>query len=120
MTGSRDEILHPGLDQTSEDFPAAPDGWTPELAREIAERHGLELNEDHWTVIRAVQDYSARNDGNIRVRELLDALDEKFHSKGGLKYLYLLLPGGPIAQGCTLAGLHRPAGAVDKGFGSVQ
>jgi tRNA 2-thiouridine synthesizing protein E len=36
-----------------------------------------------------------------------------------MKYLYTLLPGGPIAQGCRLAGLKPPAGAVDQGFGSV-
>jgi hypothetical protein len=47
------------------------------------------------------------------------ALDERFHHKGGMRYLYQLLPGGPVAQECRLAGLKAPAGAVDKGFGSV-
>ncbi|MGB5339763.1 MAG: sulfite reductase, partial [Gammaproteobacteria bacterium] len=37
-----------------------------------------------------------------------------------LKYLYTLLPGGPVAQGCRLAGLEPPAGSQDAGFGSVQ
>lgn len=53
------------------------------------------------------------------MRELHDALDEKFHWKGGIGYLYRLFPGGPIAQGCRIAGLRAPAGAVDRGFGSV-
>jgi hypothetical protein len=30
-----------------------------------------------------------------------------------------LFSGGPVAQGCRLAGLNAPAGAVDRGFGSV-
>ena len=55
----------------------------------------------------------------INVRELHDALDEKFHLSGGMKYVYSLFPGGPIAQGCKLAGLQPPAGSIDKGFGSV-
>ncbi|MDH5470718.1 MAG: TusE/DsrC/DsvC family sulfur relay protein, partial [Gammaproteobacteria bacterium] len=29
-------------------------------------------------------------------------------------------PGGPIAQGCRIAGLVPPAGSKDSGFGSVQ
>ena len=54
------------------------------------------------------------------VRELHDALDESFHARGGLRYLYTLFPGGPVAQGCRFAGLKAPSGAADKSFGSVQ
>jgi len=86
----------------------------------MASDDGLELNEDHWDELRALQEYCARHDCNkYSVRELHDALDEKFHDKGGYKFLYRLFPGGPIAQGCKLAGLEPPAGAIDKGFGSV-
>jgi hypothetical protein len=28
------------------------------------------------------------------------------------------LPGGPVAQGCRIAGLTAPAGVTDKSFGS--
>ncbi|MEN8176928.1 MAG: TusE/DsrC/DsvC family sulfur relay protein, partial [Pseudomonadota bacterium] len=74
---------------------------------------------EHWEMLRALQEYFARND-QPNVRELHDALDEKFHSRGGLKRLYVLFPGGPVAQGCRLAGLEAPAGATDSSFGSVQ
>jgi tRNA 2-thiouridine synthesizing protein E len=120
MTGSRDEILHPNAGEGIVDFPSAPQGWTPDLARQIAEECDIELSDEHWQVVRALQDYYERHPDTIQVRNLLDALEEKFHIKGGLKHLYLLLPGGPVAQGCRLAGLQPPAGAVDRGFGSVQ
>jgi hypothetical protein len=55
----------------------------------------------------------------INLRDLHDALDECFYLKGGLKYLYTLFPGGPIAQSCRLAGLKAPFMATDRGFGSV-
>ena len=42
-----------------------------------------------------------------------------FHIKGGMKYLYKLLPKGPISQGCALAGIENPAGNIDRSFGSV-
>ena len=101
-------------------FPHAPPDWTPAVALEAAQREGLELGEDHWEALRALQEYYARHeDVAINMRKLHDALDEKFHRQGGIRGLYLLFPGGPVAQGCRIAGLKAPAGAVDKGFGSV-
>lgn len=100
------------------DFPNAPDNWTRSVAENIAQQEGLELSDDHWQAIRAVQEYFARNE-LPRVRELHDALNEKFHAQGGIRYLYLLFPAGPVAQGCRLAGLQAPAGTTDKSFGSV-
>jgi tRNA 2-thiouridine synthesizing protein E len=113
------EILHaPDKTLKDPDFPNAPEGWTRSIAEDRAGQEGLELGEDHWQAIRAVQEYFAKNEVQ-RVRELHDALDEKFHSQGGIKYLYLLFPAGPVAQGCRLAGLQAPAGTIDKSFGSV-
>lgn len=116
-----DEVMHPTqVGDSDANFPHAPPGWRKTDAEAIAEEEGLELIPDHWAVIIALQYYFARHhDSRISPRELHDALDEKFHSKGGLKYLYQLLPGGPVAQGCRLAGIQPPAGATDTGFGSV-
>jgi len=101
------------------DFPFAPGGWNRDDATAAAREDGLSLNNDHWGVLRALQEYFARKE-HPNVRELHDALDEKFHPRGGMKFLYEIFPGGPVAQGCRLAGLPIPAGAVDKSFGSVQ
>lgn len=122
MAQSMDDILHPNSGaQGDPKFPNAPEGWTQDAAMGRAEEEGVELTDDHWVALRALQEYfSRRADENINVRELHDALDEKFHSKGGIKYLYELFPGGPVAQGCRLAGLRAPAGSQDPGFGSVQ
>jgi tRNA 2-thiouridine synthesizing protein E len=101
-------------------FPHAPEGWSAAAAAELARAEGLAVNEDHYEVVRALHDYWARHaEATVHLRELHDALDEKFHHKGGMKYLYQLFPGGPVAQGCRMAGLQAPAGAVDRGFGSV-
>ena len=102
-------------------FPHAPEGWNAELAGRLARDEGLELDEDQMEALRALQEYWARHAqaAAVNLRELHDALDEKFHRKGGMKYLYTLFPGGPVAQGCRLAGLKAPAGAIDRGFGSV-
>jgi tRNA 2-thiouridine synthesizing protein E len=101
-------------------FRFAPHDWTPEAARRLATEEGLALQDDHWDVLRSLQEFYARHDAApINLREIKDALEEKYHFKGGLKYLHTLFPHGPVAQGCRLAGLKAPAGATDLGFGSV-
>ena len=102
-------------------FPFAPEGWTPETAISTASHEGLVLNDEHLDVIRILQGYfSTHDEPAFHGRELHDALEEYFHSRGGLRYLYELLPGGPVAQGCRLAGLEQPAGSEEPGFGSVM
>lgn len=103
------------------DFPYAPLDWSKGEAMKITHEEGLELTEAHWEAVRALQNYYAHHEDEtvINLRELHDALDECFHQKGGLKYLYTLFPGGPIAQSCRLAGLKAPFIATDRSFGSV-
>jgi TusE/DsrC/DsvC family sulfur relay protein len=103
------------------DFPDAPLDWTRDDAKKIAQAEGLDLTESHWNVVRALQHYYAKHadDTVISLRDLHDALDEHFHQQGGVKYLYTLFPGGPIAQSCRIAGLKAPYIATDTSFGSV-
>lgn len=119
MTIGTDQIQ--GREATPDpQFPHAPAEWNRAIAVELARQEGLAMADEHWDVVRSLQlFYSRHEDGPINMRELHDALEEKFHHKGGLKHLYTILPGGPIAQGCRLAGLKPPSGAVDKSFGSV-
>jgi tRNA 2-thiouridine synthesizing protein E len=120
---AQDYVL-PGREMLQEidpQFPHAPLGWSRFEAEQQARTEGLNLTEIHWRVIRALQDYfhRHRDEATIQIRELHDALDEAFHAEGGLKRLYELFPGGPVAQGCRIAGLAAPPGAVDRSFGSV-
>lgn len=103
------------------DFPHAPLDWSRSQAIEAARAQNLSLTEAHWEAIRAVQSYYAQHadDTIINLRDLHDALEECFHQEGGLKYLYTLFPGGPVAQICELGGLKPPFIVVDRGFGSV-
>lgn len=106
------------MNVTPDSFPNAPHDWDIESARRIAEEDDIELTNDHWELIQALQEYYSKVEF-VNLRQLKDALDEKFHNRGGMKYLYQILPGGPVAEGCRLAGLKMPAGAIDKSFGSA-
>jgi tRNA 2-thiouridine synthesizing protein E len=99
-------------------FPNSPHNWTIESAEDAAKENDITMSDDHWQLIAALQEYYAKAE-YPKLRQIKDALEEKFHSLGGIKYLHRLIPSGPVAMGCKLAGLEVPAGAVDKSFGSV-
>lgn len=101
-------------------FPHAPDDWSLEKAVELAANEGVTLTEEHVKVLLDLQDYFFHHEEHINLRELHDALEEEFHIDGGIKHLYELFPGGPIAQGSRLAGLEVPAYAKDENFGTVM
>lgn len=107
------EIMNPCLPVGGQPgFPHAPVDWTENTVRSLAKAEELELKDDHWEVIRALQSYFARHE-RMQSRELHDALDEKFHVQGGLKHVYELFPGGIIDQGCRFAGLEVSQGVID-------
>ena len=120
MAESMSEVMNPNLArERDEAFPHAPQDWSRSQAEAQAAEEGLELSDDHWELVAALQEYFDRN-RDINIRELHDALDERFHARGGMKQLYRMFPGGPVAQGCRIAGLEAPAGSADSSFGSVQ
>ena len=120
MADSMSEIMNPNLrKQRDPSFPFAPTDWSRSDAEVAAGDEGITLGDDHWETLRALQEYFSKN-ASIQVRELHDALEERFHTRGGLKFLYRLFPGGPVAQGCRIAGLQPPPGSTNASFGSVQ
>jgi sulfur relay (sulfurtransferase) DsrC/TusE family protein len=82
MTSLLDEIREGGTPAAPDPaFPHAPEGWTRARALEAAAQEGLALGEEHWSALRALQEYFARHEPTgINLRELHDALDEKFHA----------------------------------------
>jgi len=106
------------MNVSTESFPNAPQGWTPHQAEDVASTDGFSMTNDHWELVGALQEYYKKVE-HPKLRQVKDALEEKFHAQGGLKYLHQMIPSGPVAEGCKLAGLNVPAGAVDKSFGSV-
>ena len=100
-------------------FRHAPENWSLQTAHKAADKEKIKLTDAHWDLIASLQEYFSKHDGKINMRSLADALDESFHHKGGLTYLHTLFPEGPIAQGCKIAGLKPPPGAVDESFGST-
>ena len=94
--------------------------WSESMAREIAGKEGITLTDEHWEVIHLLRDHYRVHGNNLSGTHLLRALEEPFGNRGGRKHLYQLFPGGPVNQGCKLAGLPTPPYSKDPSFGSVQ
>jgi tRNA 2-thiouridine synthesizing protein E len=94
--------------------------WSKEAAQVLSEKEGVELTQDHWRVINYLQEYYLLHGWPQSIHTLAQKLDEAFADHGGARFLYQLFPGGPLAQGCRLAGLPVPHNAENDSFGSVQ
>lgn len=96
------------------------ESWSAFRAEELARAEGIALTEDHWAVIRYLrndyQENGLAEGGNM----LLKRMGEAFAGMGGKKRLYRLFPGGPVSQGCRIAGLPVPPYSHDPSFGSVE
>jgi tRNA 2-thiouridine synthesizing protein E len=93
------------------------DAWTEEQAIAMAKQDGLELSDDHLTIIRYLRDCYADHGGTINAHMLEHTLEEEFAGHGGHKFLHKLFPLGLIAQATRYAGLPLPLGTRDPTFG---
>lgn len=119
MYTTMNDVLHPGAAQSRDpDFPYAPEGWSKAETEATAKSMGLELSEDHWEAIRVLHGCYT-DEATPRIRLICGALKARFRAKGGIGYVYELFPNGPLAQGCQLAGVKAPAGAVEGAEGSA-
>lgn len=89
------------------------DDWSEEVANEIASREQLELNENHWEVIRFVRNFYKEFHKSPAIRPLVNYLKKELGpEKGNSIYLATLFPGGAAKQSTKLAGLPKPARCI--------
>lgn len=94
--------------------------WDAEKAAQLAREENIQLTEEHFEVLEFLRQFYRDRDNKIRhAREITEALEEQFESKGGLKHLYTLFPNGPVNQGGKIAGLPTLKDSTNKSFGSV-
>ena len=94
--------------------------WSPEIAEALAAEQGISLSPEHWEVLHFLRSFVRINGEIPSAHILVKSLDGQFASAGGRRYLYQLFPGGPMLQGCLIAGLDIPAHARNPSFGTMQ
>lgn len=92
--------------------------WNEDKAIAMARTMGLELTNSHWQVIKFIRLHYANNGPSRHAREYAEVFNERFVDEGGSRFLYQLFPGGPVKQGCAIAGVPVPGDAGDNAFGS--
>lgn len=112
----KEELLGIHRDTAEEIF----EKWDEEFARKTARDMGIELTDAHWDVINFLRVHFQNNGPVAHAHDLAEELDDRFQDQGGLRYLYQLFPGGPVSQGCQIAGVPVPKDAKDGAFGSTM
>jgi len=86
--------------------------WSEDFARALAQKEGLVLTPQHWTVIRFLRDYESEHGVQAQVRVMIPHFTELWGPERGSNHaLHDLFPrGGPQKQGNRLAGLLRTKG----------
>jgi tRNA 2-thiouridine synthesizing protein E len=108
-------------------FDNDPDGhlidqgeWNAAIAERLAEEEGVDLTVQHWEVIHFLREWVRRNGEPESATMFMKYVQGRFASQGGRRFLYQLFPGGPLTQGCRIAGLPVPPNSVNNSFGTVQ
>lgn len=94
--------------------------WSEVIAADLAADEGIRLTAEHMEVLHLLRNHYLLHGHDMSGTKLLRALEEPFGRRGGRKHLFELFPGGPISQGCRIAGVPAPPYSHDMSFGSVQ
>jgi len=86
-----------------------PEEWNQDVAELLAQRDGIDLNEQHWKVLDFMRAYYAEHkvaaDARFVIKYLAEDLGYGRDARGAL---YRLFPYGYMQQACKIAGMRRP------------
>lgn len=96
----------------SEGYIVNQDEWSEGFVRAQAVTEGLDLNDEHWEVVRFLRIYFQEHGVQCEVRKMVKHFKQVWGpDRGSSTYLHRIFPrGGPQKQGNRLAGLLRTKG----------
>ena len=88
------------------------DDWSEGFVEALAKKDGLELNDEHWEVIRYIRDFYLEHNVQPQVLDMIKHFKKVWgKDRGNNRYLHDIFPkGGPQKQGNRLAGIRRTKG----------
>lgn len=99
-------VTIPGHAFTADGFLADPASWSPDFARALAAALGVELGEQHWTLIQFARKEFESGGGSPNIRRLTTGTGI------GTKEIYGLFNKAPGKTIARLAGIPKPAGCI--------
>ncbi|MBK6887751.1 MAG: TusE/DsrC/DsvC family sulfur relay protein [Tetrasphaera sp.] len=94
------------VEVNDEGFLTKPEQWTEDLAPELAKLIGLELTEDHWSLIRFLRSDFAAQGETATLRRV------SAQSGTPVKQIFALFPAKPAKKLAYVSGLPKPKGCV--------
>lgn len=94
-------------ERDAEGYLVEPGDWNEDVARVLAQDENIELNDDHWDVLRFMRDYYEEHQVIADARFAIKHLAERVGSDAK-KQLSVLFPYGYVKQACKIAGMRRP------------
>lgn len=82
--------------------------WNREAAKQLAATDHIELTDDHWMIITAVQSIYDLTGDTPPMRLLIKALRAQLNDAIDSRFLYRLYPDGPVRLASKHAGLPKP------------
>lgn len=83
--------------------------WTPEVAIQLGREMSLELSDNHWEIIKAMQKFYRQYEISPAMRPLIKYIGlELGQEKANSIYLMTLFPPSPAKIASKIAGLPRP------------
>lgn len=83
--------------------------WSPEIAAELGREESLELSDEHWEIINALQTFYRQYEISPAMRPLVKYIGiELGKEKANSIYLMRLFPPSPARIASKIAGLPRP------------
>ena len=79
--------------------------WNEDIAKELAQEEGIELNDDHFKVLNFPREQYQQG-ASLTIRKV---------GKSGItdiKGFYKLFPGGPLKKASKIAGIPKPTSCV--------
>lgn len=110
------QLVSPSIRVSGRDVGLDEDGflidlgdWDEDVARELAQREGLALTDEHLEVIRLLRRFYDEFQLSPAMRPLVRYVGMHLGAdKGTSLYLLKLFPGSPAKLGSKLAGLPKP------------
>lgn len=87
--------------------------WNEEIAKILAEKEGIQLDNLHWDLIQFLREYYQQFQISPNIKILIKHLSEIRGESVDTHLLYQLFPKGPAFQGCKIAGLPKPTNCID-------
>jgi TusE/DsrC/DsvC family sulfur relay protein len=97
----------PTLD--GEGYLVEPKDWNETVAERLARGLQIELDDDHWDVIRFMRQSYEEHQVAPDARHAIKHLERRYPGTARNR-LFELFPYGYVAQACKIAGMRRPRG----------